>query len=102
LKDLAACIEKETPDGLKLRVRVQPRASKNAIGDIREGSLRVRLTSPPVDGSANKQLIAFLSKKLKIAKSRITLSAGEKARVKRLFLADVSLSLLEKKLEETE
>jgi len=35
-------------DGITLRVRVQPRASRDALGGEREGALVVRLTAPPV------------------------------------------------------
>ena len=35
---------RDTREGLTLRVRVQPRASKDALGGEREGALVVRLT----------------------------------------------------------
>jgi uncharacterized protein YggU (UPF0235/DUF167 family) len=43
------------PDGELLRVRVQPRAARAAIGDWRaDGTLTVRVTAPPVEGRANE------------------------------------------------
>lgn len=84
----------ESPGGLKISVRVQPRASRNEIGDVREGALRVKLTAPPVDGSANKQLIAFLSKKWDVPKSRMEILSGEASRQKRILLRGVPISHL--------
>ncbi len=90
---MSSCVE-EAPDGLKINIRVQPRASRNEITEIREGTLRVKLTAPPVKGSANKQLVEFLSKKLHIAKSRIELLSGEKGRQKRIFIQGITVPLL--------
>lgn len=84
----------ELPDGLKINVRVLPRASKNEIGEIVEGALRIKLTAPPVEGLANKQLVAFLSKEWKIPKSRIEILAGTKGRQKRIFFRGLALSSL--------
>jgi len=44
--------------------------------------LKVRLTSPPVEGKANKQLITFLSENFKVKKSEIKIVAGLKSREK--------------------
>lgn len=88
----------ELPGGLKINVRILPRASKNEIGEVVEGALRIKLTAPPVEGLANKQLIAFLSKEWKISKSRIEIMAGEKGRHKRIFFQGVALSYLKRYL----
>mgnify|MGYP002260191588 CR=1 FL=1 len=44
--------------------------------------LKVRLTSPPVEGKANKQLTTFLSENFKVKKSEIKIVAGLKSREK--------------------
>jgi len=41
---------------ITFRVRVQPRASSQAVGGEWQGALKVRLTAPPVDGRANEGL----------------------------------------------
>ena len=45
-----------TPTGIRLRVRVQPRASRTAMAGRYGDALRIRLAAPPVDGAANEAL----------------------------------------------
>ena len=75
---------REEADGVSFEVRVQPRSSKTEISGIQDGILRVRLTSPPVDGAANRQCIELLSRKMKIPKRAIRIASGAGARRKRL------------------
>ena len=75
---------REEADGVSFEVRVQPRSSKTEISGIQDGVLRVRLTSPPVDGAANRQCIELFSRKTKIPKRAIRIASGAKARRKRL------------------
>ena len=53
-----------------LTVRIQPRASKNGIVRMEDGSLKIRLTAPPVDGAANEALVKFLADLFSIAQSQ--------------------------------
>ena len=81
-----------TDSGLELVVRLTPKGGQDQIDGIGKDSagkavLRVRVATPPVDGSANKALIKVLAKTCGIAKSRIHFSAGKTSRVKRLTLA---------------
>jgi uncharacterized protein YggU (UPF0235/DUF167 family) len=64
-----------------LRVRVTPRSAQSRVGGIArdaEGrpALVVRVTAAPEKGKANKAVIATLAKSLRLAKSRLTISAG--------------------------
>lgn len=78
-----------------LRVFVQPRASKNQFCGIHEGELKLRLTSPPVDGAANQCCREFLAKQLKVPKSAITIIAGESSRHKRLRIEGATARQIE-------
>lgn len=71
-----------TSAGITVNIRVQPRASRNAITGVMGGALKVSLTSPPVDGEANEACIAFFSKTLAVAKNRISITNGFKGRNK--------------------
>lgn len=72
---------------LILRVRVQPRASRDEWLGLQEDRFRVRVTAPPVDGQANTHLRAFLADMFGVAKSQVTLLAGETGRDKRWRIA---------------
>jgi uncharacterized protein (TIGR00251 family) len=72
---------------LILSVRVQPKASSDEIvGPQDNGSIKIRITAPPVDGKANQHLIKFLAKAFGVAKSKVTLLKGETGRDKRLAI----------------
>jgi uncharacterized protein (TIGR00251 family) len=65
--------------GAALTIRVTPRARKTEIGGVLEdGTLRVRVAAPPVEGKANKVLIKFLSEILGVRKNKIEIVAGER------------------------
>jgi len=76
----------EGPNGTILPIRAVPRAPRDALDGVSEGALRVRLAAPPVEGAANKALIAFLATTLNLPKRDLTLIAGEKARHKRVLV----------------
>lgn len=71
-------------DALLINVKVQPRASKDEIAEILGESIKIRITAAPVDGEANKHLIAFLAKLFKVSKSQISILSGETGRDKRV------------------
>lgn len=72
----------EDKDGVILPVRIQPRSSKDEIVGAYNGALKLKLTSPPVEGEANRRCIEFLAKRLKIGKSQIEIIKGEKSKNK--------------------
>lgn len=72
---------------LILRVRVQPRASRDEWVGLQEDRFRIRITAPPVDGQANAHLRAFLADLFGVAKSQVTLLDGETGRDKRWRIA---------------
>jgi uncharacterized protein (TIGR00251 family) len=72
-------------DGVVLTLRVQPRAARSELLDIREGAIRVRLAAPPVDGAANAALLELLSKALKLRKSELAIISGATSRNKRVL-----------------
>lgn len=83
---------RDTEDGLTLRVRVQPRSSKDALAGEREGALVVRLKAPPVDGAANEALARFLGKALDVAPSAVRIVAGTSGRNKLVAVSGISVA----------
>ena len=86
--------------GVHLLVRVQPKASRNAIHRGPEGRLRISLCAPPVDGAANKALREFLAKALGLSKRCVSIVAGERSREKLLSLSGVKKGQVEMKLND--
>jgi uncharacterized protein (TIGR00251 family) len=63
-------------EALILTLRVQPRASVDALGEPIDDALRVRLRAPPVDGKANAKLAAFLAKTFDVPRRQVTILCG--------------------------
>jgi hypothetical protein len=78
---------------------IQPRASKTAIVGLHDGSLKISLAAPPVDGQANAELCKFLAKKLNLAKSAVKISAGDSSRRKSVKIEGIAKALLMDKLK---
>lgn len=80
----------ETTDGIVFNVYVQPRASRNELRGICGNELKLRLTSPPVEGSANRLCTEYLADILGIAKSKVIIMRGEKSRHKTVKVLNVT------------
>ncbi len=76
-------------DGVSFYVRVQPRASRDAIEGEYADALRIRLTAPPVDDRANEALTRLLAERLNVPRAAVRIVAGEKSRRKRVVIAGV-------------
>lgn len=67
---------------LILQVRVQPRASVDAVSGIGGDYLKIRLTAAPVEGKANERLIAYLARLFGVPKSHVILERGDRSKHK--------------------
>ena len=90
-----------TEGGVRLALRLTPRASHNGVDGIAQDAegrplLKLRIVAPPVDGAANEALIAFLAKTLSLRKADITIRSGETSRVKILHLAGDGAAILQR------
>ena len=85
----------EAPGGVWIKLRIQPRASRDEVAGLQGDSLKVRLTAPPVEGEANKALVSFLSKLFGIKKSSFRIASGQKSRTKRVLVEGVRLEEVE-------
>src|SRR5436309_14267306 len=88
------------PDDGLLRVRVQPRASRAAIGTWREdGTLTVRVTAPPVEGRANAAVGALLATALGVPVSAVRVVHGEHGRDQLVRVTGLSPAAILRTLE---
>jgi uncharacterized protein (TIGR00251 family) len=76
--------------GARFEVFAKPRASKSAIGGVRDGALVVSLAAPPVDGAANEELVRVLSARLGVKRSAISIASGAHGRTKIVDVADLA------------
>jgi uncharacterized protein (TIGR00251 family) len=79
-----------TEAGVRLHVRVQPRASRDEVAGVAGDVIRVRLAAPPVDGAANEALVRFLADRLDLNRSAVTLVSGHTSRTKVAEVAGLS------------
>ena len=87
--------------GSAITVRVTPRSNRNQISDIQaDGTIRIRLTAPPVDGRANDLLIEYLAEVLEVPKATIEIVAGESGRDKLISILDLDPETVQKRLIE--
>jgi len=74
-------------DDLVLRLRVQPRASRDEFAEALGDQLKVRITAPPVEGKANAHLVSFLAKAFGVPKTQVSLESGANSRNKQFRVA---------------
>jgi uncharacterized protein (TIGR00251 family) len=77
---------RERAGELEFEVRVAPRAARSALVRVERGVLHVRLGAPPVEGAANRALLALLAEALALPRTQIVLAAGERSRRKRVVV----------------
>ena len=88
-------IEHSNRDGrLIFKVQVVPRASRSEVVGEHNGSLRVRVSSPPVEGAANKELTHVLAKAFKVSRGAVSILSGESSRLKQVSITGVNSSAL--------
>ena len=81
MNDLESCVS-ESSEGVRISIKLQPRASRDAFVDVLDGQIKIALKAPPVDRAANQSLEKFIAKALGVSKGRVTLVKGEKFRSK--------------------
>ena len=80
----------DSPHGAVLTVHLQPKAAKTEYIGVHGDALKFRVAAPPVDGAANHALCAYLADLLGLAKTAVTIQAGQGSRRKRILIKGVS------------
>jgi hypothetical protein len=89
----------ENERGVVFEVFLQPRAKKDEITGIHEGSLKVRVTSPPLQGRANQACIGLIARTLGLKRSEVEIISGHTSRRKRLHASGITLAEFKSRLD---
>ena len=88
----------ESGSGVTFAVKVHPRARKNAITGELGNSLKLSLTSPPVEGRANEACVEFFANLLKVPRSSVTIASGQTSRQKVIRVSGLSADELRRRI----
>lgn len=72
--------------GVFVSVKVQPRASKNEIGQALGNELKIKVTAPPVESAANEALVRFVAEVLDCPRGMVQLVRGQTSRHKTILV----------------
>jgi len=89
----------ESDDGVMLTVQVQTRASTDTIVGPHGDKLKIRITAVPVAGAANKHLLKFLAKKLKVPQSDVYIKSGATSTTKLIVVRGISAAKVSERLQ---
>lgn len=89
----------EKPNEIILSIHAQPGAKRSNIVGLYGDKLKIAIATPPVDGKANKALIAYIAKILEIPKSKLKIISGESSREKRIRIHGINASECVNKLK---
>ncbi|MEN6523530.1 MAG: DUF167 domain-containing protein [Anaerolineaceae bacterium] len=85
--------------GAALAIRVIPGAPKTQIASIMEdGTIKIKVAAPPVEGKANIALTRFLADILSVSESKIEIISGARGHNKLVSIIDISPSEAEKRI----
>lgn len=82
-----------------IKVRVQPRSSRNEVVGYQDDVLRLRVIAPPEGGKANEAVISLLAGALGVAKSQVRIVRGHTSRDKLVSVVSLTLEEVERRLE---
>ena len=98
MTSLPPFLRQQSDGTLLLSVKVQPRASGNAICEILGNELKIKIAAPPVDSAANEALVCFLAETLNCPRNAIRIVRGATSRHKSVAIAGINAELVVQKL----
>ena len=84
--------------GVRLALRAQPRASRNAVVGTLGDRLKVAVTAAPTQGKANQAVAKAIAKALGVRVSAVAIVAGHAARDKTAHVSGLSVSQVQRRL----
>lgn len=84
--------------GVIFSVKLVPNSSFSKVVDFTEEYVRIKISSPPIENKANKELISFCSKLFDVNKSKIQILSGDKSKLKKVLFSDTKIDEITQKL----
>jgi uncharacterized protein (TIGR00251 family) len=88
----------DSPEGIVLRIHVQPGAGRSAVVGRHGDALKVRVAAPPVEGRANEATRSLLAEALAVPEADVELTSGQSSRAKRFRLRGLDAEEADKRL----
>ncbi len=86
----------QVDQGVRVRVRVRPRASRNRVVGVHGDALKVQVMAPPVEGAANEAVVDVVAKWAGVPRRMVTIIHGDTGRDKVLEIrSDAPAALAE-------
>lgn len=89
---MSELLAEPVPGGVRIPILVQPKSSRNRFGPIHGDRIKVAITSPPVDGAANKAVVDLLAKVLGVARRDVCITAGHTSRRKTVEVLGITVT----------
>lgn len=87
-----------TTTGVRLRIHVQPGASKTEVAGRHGDALRLRVATPPVDGRANDALVRYLAERLGVPRRAVVITTGATSRRKVVDVTGIDVAAATERL----
>ena len=94
----APALVRQHRDGVRITVRVQPRASRAGVEGVHGDAWRVRVQAPPAGGAANAAVCDLLADALRVPRRHVRLVSGSSGRVKIIEIDEISVDAAEARL----
>ncbi len=83
---------------VKISVRVHPNATRSQLTGFEGGVWQIKVAAPPLKGRANRELEVFLSRRLQVSKSAVSVVKGQTSRHKTVSIDGLSREEIVRKL----
>ena len=88
----------DTTDGIIFCVKLVPNSSFSKIVDFTDEYVRIKISAPPIENRANKELIEFCSDLFNVNKSKLSIISGEKSKIKKVLIKNAKNEEITQKL----
>ena len=61
---------------MRLTIQVKPRSKATELISEPDGTFTMRVSAPPIEGRANREIIKWISKKLRLSSSEVRILSG--------------------------